>query len=234
MAPAIPHIHLLCMNKDHLAAFTTASTTLRLPSSITVEPHVCPLKQLPPSTRIDLIVSPANSYGRLDGGFDDAISRALSPRTDYLALTRAAQHTLYRRWHGFAPPGTCTLVRVPDDFSSQSANVWGVRHVALCPTMRVPADVTWDREVVYEAAWSLLCAVHQHNAGALEADAIGSLLVTPLATGVGRVSADRWAGQFVLALKHFDDATKNPGKWSCLDPSDILAYSSEVAKTWKT
>ncbi|PHH61326.1 hypothetical protein CDD81_460 [Ophiocordyceps australis] len=221
------------MNQAHLAAFNTACTTLHLPSSITIQPHVCPLAQLPPSTRIQLVVSPANSYGRLDGGFDDAISRALSPRDDYLALTRIAQSTLYQRWHGFAPPGTCTLVRLPDEFAARSANVWGVQWLALCPTMRVPAVVTWDREVVYEAAWSLLCAVEQHNRGAGEAERIGSLLVTPLATGVGRVSAERWAGQFVLALKHFDDASKNPGKWSSLEPPDILAYASEVAKTWK-
>jgi O-acetyl-ADP-ribose deacetylase (regulator of RNase III) len=47
------------------------------------------LNRLDPLVTFDLIVSPANSYGRLDGAFDDAILLAFSPRDDYEALMRA-------------------------------------------------------------------------------------------------------------------------------------------------
>lgn len=117
-------------------------------SLTSVEIHDCALSTLPASVQFDTVVSPANSYGKLDGGFDDAISRAFSPRDDYLALTRVVQTELYEEWRGFAPPGTCTLLRMPESFRSRSKNIWGTKYLALCPTMRVPMNVTWDRENV--------------------------------------------------------------------------------------
>ena len=140
------------MEEHFSEAFEVAKNRLRLPSSVPIKIHNCRLSALPSSVRFDTIVSPANSYGRLDGAFDDAISRALSPRDDYLALTHVVQKKLYEQYHGFAPPGTCTLVRFPDDFQARSRNVWGTHRVALCPTMRMPADVRWDREVIYESS----------------------------------------------------------------------------------
>ena len=237
---AIPHIHLLCMEDRFITAINTAFTQHELTSSISFEIHNCALQFVPASTKFDLIVSPANSYGRLDGGFDDAISRAFSPRDDYLALTKVAQKKLYNEWRGFAPPGTCTLVDIPEEYANRSKNVWGGKYLALCPTMRVPQEVGWDREVVYECVWSLLCAVEKHNESVVEAGGDGagdggrirSMLVPPLATGIGRVSQQRWANQFVLAMKHFLDAKENPEIWSALEPSQIVAYSNEVGETW--
>ncbi|KAF4978807.1 hypothetical protein FZEAL_4874 [Fusarium zealandicum] len=233
---AIPQIHLLCMEEHFSDAFEAARTSRKLPSSVSIQIHNCALSRLPQSVQFDIIVSPANSYGRLDGAFDDAISRALSPRDDYLALTHVAQAALYEQWRGFAPPGSCTLVRIPEEFDARSRNVWGTRRVALCPTMRMPADVRWDREVVYECVWSLLCAIDNHNrevrAGKAK-ERIRSILMTPLATGVGKVSAEKWATQAVLAMKHFVEASENPAKWSALDWGDFGKHCAEVQYTWK-
>lgn len=236
---AIPQIQLLCMEKSHAEAFEKGRKAHELPRSVPIEVFECPLSWLPESVRFDTIVSPANSYGRLDGSFDDAISRVLSPRDDYLALTRVAQERLYELWRGFAPPGTCALVRIPDDFHTRSRNAWGTRRVALCPTMRVPADVNWDREVVYECVWSLLCAVDNHNRSVRAGkaadgeDEIRSILMTPLATGVGRVSPERWASQAILAMKHFVDASENPEKWSRLEWNELDEHCREVEATWR-
>ncbi|PON22900.1 hypothetical protein TGAM01_v208155 [Trichoderma gamsii] len=237
----IPHIHMLCINDAHSAALHAALASHGL-SSLAITYHNCALSFV--EARFDLIVSPANSYGRLDGGFDDAISRSFSPRDDYLALTRAVQARLYDDWRGFAPPGTCTLLRIPDEFHQRSRNAWGTKYLALCPLMRVPSNVEWDREVVYECTWSLLCAVDKHNrsvrrAGAREQqqqqqDEIHSLLMVPMATGVGGVSPAKWAGQTVLALKHFIDAVEHEAKWSTLEPSDIVEYAGDVEKMWKS
>lgn len=237
VAPAIPHIHLLFMERHFRDAFDAALAHHHPPASATFDFHHAALQFLPPSVQFDAIVSPANSYGRLDGGFDDAISRALSPKDDYLALTHAAQAKLYDEWRGFAPPGTCTLVRIPEAFEGRSKNVWGTKFLALCPTMRTPQDVTWDREVVYEAVWSLLCAVDKHNARVRDGKdpekvEIRSLLMTPMATGCGRVSAERWAHQLILALKHFVDSKENPRQWSSLEPAQIFDYTNELVDTW--
>ncbi|KND92498.1 hypothetical protein TOPH_02757 [Tolypocladium ophioglossoides CBS 100239] len=236
-APSIPHIHLLLMEQRFSEAFLGALAQHHHPASVSFEVHHSALQQLPAAVQFDLVVSPANSYGRLDGSFDDAISRAFSPRGDYLGLTRVAQTKLYDEWRGFAPPGTCTLVRIPEDFKERSKNVWGTKFLALCPTMRTPQEVTWDREVVYEAVWSLLCAVDKHNIKVRESKhpeevEIRSLLMTPLATGCGRVSPEKWAHQLVLALKHFVDAKENPARWRSLEPGQIFDYTNEVVGTW--
>ncbi|KAK8073174.1 hypothetical protein PG994_004073 [Apiospora phragmitis] len=249
--PHIPHIQLLCMEDKYIAAFAEARRRHKLPDNISVAIHDYALSQLPATVQFDTVVSPANSYGVMDGAFDDALSRALAPADDYGALTRAAQAELYRRWRGFAPPGTCTLVEIPDLTEgwagrSRSRNVWSVRRVALCPTMRLPSDANWDREVVYECVWSLLCAIDNHNrevrerkgkaaenGGDRDGEEIRSVLMTPLATGVGGVSPERWAAQAVLALKHFEDASRNPDLWSKLGWMELGNHSLEVEATWK-
>ena len=102
--------------------------------------------------------------------------------------------------------------------------------------MRVPQEVQWDREVVYECMWSLLCAVDKHNRsvkdmGGADGSRIQRLMMSPLATGVGGVSAERWAAQVVLATKHFVMAVEDPMKWSALGWGD-LQTQLEVQKTW--
>lgn len=234
----VPHLHLLCMMPQEGRAFQQAADSCGLPASVTTSMHRCFMSMLPAEVKFDLVVSPANSYGRLDGSFDDAISKAFAPRDDYHALTAVAQRILYDRWRGFAPPGTATLVRIPDAFEARSNNVWGAKYVALCPTMRTPDNVRWDREVVYECVWSLLCAVDQHNRAIEEGKGpedgvkIKTLLMTPLATGCGMVTPQRWAEQAVLAIKHFVQAVENPERWSNMQWLDIQQDAAEVEKTW--
>jgi O-acetyl-ADP-ribose deacetylase (regulator of RNase III) len=225
------------------------------------------LANLPTEVTFDAVVSPANSYAILDGGFDDALSRAFGPRGDYAAVTAAAQRTLRARHRrGYLPPGSCEMVdlppirrgedqygvgqRIPEDETEGWETVdaekeggaakgageededkdaddadwvrpWGCRYMALCPTMRVPSNCSWDREVVYECIWSLMGQIERHN-GEGNGPLIRSVLMTPLGTGVGRVSYTRWARQTVLALKHWVEATPDPDapleirKWSNL------------------
>jgi O-acetyl-ADP-ribose deacetylase (regulator of RNase III) len=228
------------MDPRYSVAFTAAKDKYGLPDSVRIDTHIYPMSHLPESVKFDTVVSPANSYGRLDGTFDDAISRAFAPRDDYFAVTRAAQRLLYDKYRGFAPPGSCTILRIPEEFHARSRNVWGTKRIALCPTMRVPQDVRWDREVVYDCMWSLLCAVGNHNRdvreGKVQAEGeeeIQSVLMTPLATGCGAVSAERWAAQAVLAMKHYTDACENEETWSALEWPDCYRPAYEVERTWQ-
>ncbi|GFG17070.1 hypothetical protein IFM5058_08282 [Aspergillus udagawae] len=204
-----PEIILLCQDADFITAFKTAQQEHwpELPSKLTITPINSRLNRLDPSVTFDLIVSPANSYGRLDGAFDDAISLAFSPRDDYEALMRAFP--------------------VPLEQNSRRC-AW----VAICPTMREPMNVVWDREVVYESVWSLLCEVEGHNRASEEK--INRLLMTPLAAGIGKVSKERWSAQMVLAMKHFVDAVERPERWSRMQWNEIMKDCDEVATTWKT
>lgn len=233
-ATLLPKIHLLCIETHFIDEFQAARKTYNLPESVVIEFHGCALESLPSSVRFDAAVSPANSYGRLDGGFDAALSEVFSPEGDFLALTRIAQAKLYKEWRGFAPPGTCTIV--PFKFDAPTKNVWECKYVALCPTMKIPQTVEWDREVVYECIWSLMCALDKHNdavaAGRIGNGAIASIMMTPLGTGIGEISGEKWAAQTVLALKHFVDAKENKGKWSQLKPAEIFEYTNELVDTY--
>ncbi|KAJ5546420.1 hypothetical protein N7494_004005 [Penicillium frequentans] len=241
MTSHIPEILLLCMDSAYIAAFNAAMGDL-WPSHTNSEIKIAiineRLNSISPSTTFDLIVSPANSYGRLDGAFDHAISMTFSPRHDYHALTRAAQLVLYDKYRGFAPPGSCTLVEFPKHLKK---NPRGCEWVAICPTMREPDDVSWDREVVYECTWSLLCQVEGHNrhvsaerpAHGAGLGNIETLLMTPLAVGVGKVSKERWAAQTVMAFKHFVEAVQKPEVWSGLEWNTIEKIGNEIEGTWK-
>ncbi|KAJ5232063.1 hypothetical protein N7468_005019 [Penicillium chermesinum] len=232
MASRIPEILLLCMDNNFITAFNEALRARwpgYTPDKVKITPINARLNNLPGSTTFDLVVSPANSYGRLDGAFDDAISMAFSPRDDYYALTRAAQRVLYDKWRGYAPPGTCTLVEFP---RALKRNKFECKWVALCPTMREPTNVTWDREVVFECIWSLLCQIEGHNRQSKH-DPIRTILMTPLATGIGKVSKERWAAQTVVALKQFVEALTEPETWSRLEWDKISQTGDEIKATWK-
>ncbi|OJJ43874.1 hypothetical protein ASPZODRAFT_123046 [Penicilliopsis zonata CBS 506.65] len=231
----IPEILLLCMDKAFISAFNDALATHWPRPAISITAINDRLNSLDPATTFDLIVSPANSYGRLDGAFDHAISMAFSPREDYHALTRAVQRVLYERWRGFAPPGTCTLVPFPAELTVQNnvKNTRACNWVAICPTMREPHSVVWDREVVYECVWSLLCEVEGWNRRNESTKKIRRILMTPLATGIGKVSKERWAAQVVLAMKHFVDALEKPERWGNLQWDDIESDAKEVESTWE-
>ncbi|KAJ5101893.1 hypothetical protein NUU61_004115 [Penicillium alfredii] len=236
MTSNIPEILLLCMDAAFITAFHEALASQwpdASPAAVKVTLINERLNSLSADTKFDLIVSPANSYGRLDGAFDHAISKAFAPHDDYHALTRTAQETLYEKWRGFAPPGTCTLVEFP---AALAQNARGCRWVGLCPTMREPEDARWNREVVYECVWSLLCEVEGWNRKTTGDDPgrrIGTVLMSPLAAGVGKVSNERWAAQTVLALKHFVEAVENPRRWGQLQWGTIERVGDEINDTWK-
>jgi hypothetical protein len=232
----LPNITLLCMEDrfidDYKKAIPAHWPTLANNPKVNIKVINESLRNVPTDEKFQLVVSPANSYGRLDGAFDDAISRVFClPHHAYDTLTHTAQKVLYDRWRGFAPPGTCTLVPFPKDF--EGTNAWGCKWVALCPTMRQPDDARWDREVVYECVWSLLCEVERWNRDHTYKERIDTILITPLATGVGEVTGERWASQFVLALKHFVDALEKPERWSQMGWGQVFQDTDEVKKTWK-
>lgn len=235
----IPEIILLCMEKKFSVAFEQALSTswpaFQSDPKITISTRNERLAAIPASLPFELVVSPANSYGRLDGAFDDAISRAFClPDHPYDTLTHAVQRVLYDKYRGFAPSGTCTLVPFPDELHDK--NPWGCKWVAVCPTMRTPQNVTWDREIVYKCVWSLLCELERWNRdvreGKEQGERIDRIVMTPMATGCGRVSPEKWAAQLVLAMKYFADAVERPQRWSRLDWGDIYDDTEEVEQTW--
>jgi O-acetyl-ADP-ribose deacetylase (regulator of RNase III) len=125
----------------------------------------------------DCLVSPANSFGLMDGGMDAAI-------IDYfgLALEERVQQEIWRRHRGEQPVGTCILVPTEDPSCP-----W----LAHCPTMRVPMNVSWSNH----AYAALLAALVSAEAGGVQ------VLACPgLGTGVGQMPPDVAARQMRYAF----------------------------------
>ena len=84
--------------------------------------------------RIDAVVSPANAYGLMDGGYDKAL-------TDYFGndLQLAVQKEIIKRFYGEQPVGTSFSSPIPDHSGMLLIHT---------PTMRSPSQIK-DIMIVY-------------------------------------------------------------------------------------
>lgn len=145
--------------------------------------------------KFDCIVSPAQSYCRLDGSFDLVIATMFNPN-DIDSVTTVAQRHCYEKFNGQMPPGTASVV----DMQSFNESRFGCKYLVLSPTMRMPSNVRWNRDVGYNCFFSILNAIKVYNAGG---NRVKSVFVTGLGTGVGRIPAEVCAAQMAVAYKHF-------------------------------
>ncbi len=131
----------------------------------------------------DAVVSPANSFGYMDGGIDLVyLNRFGWDLQDRLQAHLRADH------FGELPVGQATIVPTGDA---------QIPLLVSAPTMRVPQRIAGTINV-YLAFRASLVAVLRHNSTALE-HPITSLLVPGLGTGVGRVPFVQAARQMRLA-----------------------------------
>jgi O-acetyl-ADP-ribose deacetylase (regulator of RNase III) len=134
----------------------------------------------------DCMVSPANSFGLMDGGVDAAIIRFFG-----IELMHRVQKRIIDEYRGEQPVGTSMIVETG-----------AKKHpfLAHTPTMRVPLDIR-NTDNVYLAMWAMLRAVDDHNKTSEQK--INSVACTGLGTAVGRVPGDEGARQMALAYKNF-------------------------------
>jgi O-acetyl-ADP-ribose deacetylase (regulator of RNase III) len=130
----------------------------------------------------DAVVSPANSFGYMDGGIDLVyLNRFGWGLQDRLQAHLRAEH------FGELPVGQATIVSTGDP---------EIPFLISAPTMRVPQPVD-DTINVYLAFRAALVAVLKHNASGQRT--IGSILVPGLGTGIGRVPFPKAAREMKLA-----------------------------------
>lgn len=139
------------------------------------------------------------------------LSRSFQGTGKLSKLTDHVQNVLHEQWLGYAPPGSCTLVPLADDMAGTN-NPWGTKVMAVIPTMRVPDDVSWHKDLVYNCMWSLLCEIVKWNRIPNQ-DPIRTVLSTGLGTGTGGVDYDQCARQMVLAVKHFQEPLPVHPRW---------------------
>jgi O-acetyl-ADP-ribose deacetylase (regulator of RNase III) len=130
----------------------------------------------------DAVVSPANSFGYMDGGIDLVYSMYFG-----WELEARLKALLSERHYGELPVGQAVVLPTGHAF---------IPFLVSAPTMRVPSIISGTANV-YLALRAALIAVLTHN-NAAEAP-IRSLLVPGFGTGVGKMPAERAAAQMRLA-----------------------------------
>lgn len=134
----------------------------------------------------DCLVSPANSFGLMDGGVDFMITRHFGSE-----LMERVQARILREFRGEQPVGTSIIVETGSEEHP---------FLAHTPTMRVPMAID-GTDNVYSAMFAMLLAVERHNA--THERPIETIACPGLGTGCGRVESGEAARQMALAVKHF-------------------------------
>ncbi|WP_088243233.1 macro domain-containing protein [Calothrix rhizosoleniae] len=134
----------------------------------------------------DCLVSPANSFGMMDGGIDAAIIKFFG-----ISLMERVQQRILADYLGEQPVGTSMIVETGHP-----------QHpfLAHTPTMRVPMTIV-GTDIPYTAMWAMLLAVRQHNQN--YHNKISTIACPGLGTGIGRVPYGEAARQMALAYDHF-------------------------------
>lgn len=133
----------------------------------------------------DAMVSPANSFGIMDGGLDLAIRDQLG----YSVQSRI-QTVIMEKYYGELPIGIAEIVET-------SHEKW--KYMVAAPTMRIPESVAYSINA-YLAFRAILVSVMNFNRAA-GIRAIDSLVCCGLGTGVGGMAPTKCAGQMQMAYK---------------------------------
>lgn len=125
----------------------------------------------------DCIVSPANSFGHMDGGIDQTLSYMLMQNYDENYISSKIRHIIATNYSGEQPVGTCILI--PTDNTK-------FPFLAHAPTMTVPTNVVRTLNAYY-AFKSVLESIKSYNntEGVVP---IKSILTTTFCTGCGEMS----------------------------------------------
>ncbi|EDX74839.1 Appr-1-p processing enzyme family protein [Coleofasciculus chthonoplastes PCC 7420] len=134
----------------------------------------------------DCLVSPANSFGMMDGGMDAEILQFFGR-----SLMTKVQQYILEEFLGEQPVGTSFILETGHP-----------KHpfLAHTPTMRVPMSIA-GTDIPYIAMWAMLLAVRRHNQNATRK--IDQIACPGLGTGIGRIPYDEAARQMAVAYDNF-------------------------------
>jgi len=133
----------------------------------------------------DAIVSPANSFGIMDGGLDLAIRNELG-----FQVETDTQEVIVNKYHGEMPIGSAEIINTNHD-------KWS--YMIAAPTMRIPENIAFTLNA-YIAFRAVLIAINSFNESQPN-KAIKSLVCAGLGTGIGSMEPVKCAAQMRAAYK---------------------------------
>ena len=165
----------------------------------------------------DAVVSPANSYGFMDGGVDASYRSYFGPD-----IQARVQRMIVERHHGELPVGSADLV--------ETGNA-GIRYLVVAPTIRVPMVLTESVNAYLAAPAVFLLIKHGRfpsgpDCGRPVCKTIQRLAIPGLRTGVGQLGPNTCANQVRAAI---DDILRNqyrlPRTWVEASERHQLLYT---------
>lgn len=143
---------------------------------------------------IEAIVSPANSFGLMDGGYDKAI-------TDYFGkeLMEDVKKVIMEEWFGEQPVGTSITIPI---YSKRIINTIGIEcHPVLIhtPSMRTPEQIK-DSRIVYQCMRTTLIEAEKQETNSIVIPAFGGL--------TGKVPCEEIAKMMFFAYKQIYNQPK--------------------------
>jgi O-acetyl-ADP-ribose deacetylase (regulator of RNase III) len=168
----------------------------------------------------DAVVSPANSFGFMDGGIDLLYSDRLGWQ-----VQERLQKLIRTKHHGELLVGSAEIVETDSE---------SIPYLIAAPTMRVPMIL---KETVhpYLAARAVLLLIKHgrfedgYLAGEKLSDVIQTLAFPGLGTGIGQVSVNVCAHQVRTAIEEvLLEQSEFPRSWSDAQARHQLLYGEEV------
>lgn len=153
---------------------------------------------------VDAVVSPANSFGFMDGGIDKVYAAAFPHVQDHL------QDEIKAKFNGELLVGQAVSVGVTHP---------RIAHLIAAPTMRVPMVLVDSINPFLAARAALLLAV---------GDGLKSIAFPGLGTGVGRVPVEVCGRQMQAAIEAMYGHSQFPASWREAQCDHQLMYTGRV------
>lgn len=148
---------------------------------------------------VEAIVSPANSFGLMDGGYDKAITNYFGPE-----LMKAVQKEIIRVWWGEQPVGTSLSVVIRSKhFTKQIDEEKTLElHPILIhtPTMRTPEQII-DPRIVYQCMRTTLIEAVDRE--------VDSIVIPAFGGCTGKVPCEVIAKMMFLAFEQLSNVPEN-------------------------
>lgn len=147
---------------------------------------------------VDCLVSPANSYGLMDGGYDLALSKMFGKE-----LPNKVQNYIIENLYGEQPVGTSIIIDIP--FTNKK--------LISTPTMRIPSPIK-DYEIIYTAMrQTLICALKNN---------VEKIIIPAFGGATGMVPYDIIAKEMYKAYVQIFKMKTSIHSWLDLEKRDYL------------
>lgn len=156
---------------------------------------------------IDAVVSPANAYGLMDGGYDEALTKYFGNE-----LQLMVQKKIVQELYGEQPVGTSISLKIPH------------RNIRLIhtPTIRTPSEIK-DQTIIYQCMRTTLMEALNNNCKSVVIPAFGG--------STGRVEPDIIAKMMYRAyLQIFDEKEREAINWGIAYEQCIALIKIERSK----